>query len=394
MREPVIWLRGKRVGIGALRADLVPAHWEWENDPGAILGYGHQVRGALNQVRFTVYDLDGEPSPVGLSTLLVDHQVRTAEFIIVLGAAARGRGLATEATLLTLDYGFHVSAPRMIWLKVLEPNPAGIRAYTSAGFKSAGGLRQPGYRLGEVCDEILMDALKEDFPRRCSVTEQAGGHARRCGVEPLVGGHKHGVEVPCQQHVQRVVGRDSPFEGSREASEPPPCPTHEGQFEVPDRIKCLTGVLDGQYVLSDSLSQPIGHLADEVLRCQQCHRADGHLVEQRGRFLAAGFGNHPLQCYRGVNNQRPAHPDRSRSSRTSSSARRAPAPRCARRRIARSRSTAWLRPTPDCAPCSAARRIATASADIDRPCASARCRSHRWTSGGRLRTWSSAMGPV
>lgn len=62
MREPVIWLRGKRVGIGALRADLVPAYWEWENDPGAILGYGHQVRGALNQVRFTVYDLDGEPA--------------------------------------------------------------------------------------------------------------------------------------------------------------------------------------------------------------------------------------------------------------------------------------------------------------------------------------------
>jgi diamine N-acetyltransferase len=190
----VIWLRGKRVGIGPLRADLVPAYWEWENDPGAILGYGrqvpdslenrtegygHQVRGALNQVRFTVYDLDGEPSPVGLSTLLVDHQVRTAEFIIVLGAAARGRGLATEATLLTLDYGFHVTALRMIWLKVLEPNTAGIRAYTSAGFKPAGRLRQSGYWLGEVCDEILMDALKEDFSEPSAIHGRTTGHGRR-----------------------------------------------------------------------------------------------------------------------------------------------------------------------------------------------------------------------
>ncbi|MGH3856913.1 MAG: GNAT family N-acetyltransferase [Pseudonocardiaceae bacterium] len=179
MGKPVIWVQGKRVGIGPLRADLVPAYWEWENDPDAILGYGrqvpdslenrtegygHQVRGALNQVRFTVYDLDGEPTPVGLSTLLVDHQVRTAEFIIVLAVAARGRGLATEATLLTLDYGFHVTALRMIWLKVLEPNTAGIRAYTSAGFTSAGRLRQSGYWLGEVCDEILMDVLKKDLP--------------------------------------------------------------------------------------------------------------------------------------------------------------------------------------------------------------------------------------
>jgi hypothetical protein len=34
----------------------------------------------------------------------------------------------------------------------------------------------------------------------------------------------------------------------REASEPPPCPAHEGQFKMTDRIQCLTGVLDGQYV--------------------------------------------------------------------------------------------------------------------------------------------------
>jgi diamine N-acetyltransferase len=87
----------------------------------------------------------------------------------VLTAAARGRGLATEATLLTLDYGFHVTALRMIWLKVLEPNTAGIRAYTSAGFKPAGRLRQSGYWLGEVCAELIMDAVKEDFQGRCAI---------------------------------------------------------------------------------------------------------------------------------------------------------------------------------------------------------------------------------
>lgn len=62
----------------------------------------------------------------------------------MLGATARGRGgLATVATLLTVDYGFHVSVLRMIWLKVLERNVAGIRAYTR---------------------ELIMDAVKENFP--------------------------------------------------------------------------------------------------------------------------------------------------------------------------------------------------------------------------------------
>jgi hypothetical protein len=42
-----------------------------------------------------------------------------------------------------VDYGFHVTALRMIGQKVLECNVAGIRAYTR---------------------ELIMDAVKEDFP--------------------------------------------------------------------------------------------------------------------------------------------------------------------------------------------------------------------------------------
>jgi len=178
---PVIWVKGKRAALGPLRPDLVPRYWEWENEPGAVLGYGrqvpdsienrtegygHQVRSALNQLRFTVYDTGNRPEfePAGLATLLIDHQVRTAEFLILLAPEARGRGLAAEATLLTLDYGFRITALRMIWLKVLEPNTAGIRAYTTAGFKPAGRLRQSGYWLGQPCDELIMDALPDDYP--------------------------------------------------------------------------------------------------------------------------------------------------------------------------------------------------------------------------------------
>ncbi len=177
---PVIWVQGKRAALGPLRADLVIRYWEWENEPGSILGYGrqvpdslenrtegygHQVRDSINQLRFTVYDTRAEPGPepVGLATLLIDHQVRTAEFLIILAPGARGRGLASEATLLTLDYGFHIAALRMIWLKVLEPNRPGIRAYTTAGFRPAGRLRQSGYWLGQPCDEMIMDALPADY---------------------------------------------------------------------------------------------------------------------------------------------------------------------------------------------------------------------------------------
>lgn len=184
--EPVVWLRNEHVGIGPTRADLVPTYWEWENDPGVIVGYGrqvpesietrtegytHQARASMNQARFTVYDLANEYAPVGLTTLLIDHQVRTAEFLILLAPEARGRGLATPATALTLDYAFHLTALRMVWLKVLAPNAPGIRAYENAGFKPAGRLRQAGYWLGDVCDELIMDATHDDIPRRTTLPQ-------------------------------------------------------------------------------------------------------------------------------------------------------------------------------------------------------------------------------
>lgn len=175
--EPHILLRGKTVALGMTRADMLPEYHRWENDPGVMLGYGTQLpqswetrsagyeaqaRSSDRQARFEVLSIDGS-QPAGMTVLHVDHQVRTAEYIIMLAPEARGRGYAAEATRLTLDWAFHIAAIRMVWLKVLEPNIAGVRAYTAAGFRTAGRLRQAGYWLGQPCDELIMDALPSDL---------------------------------------------------------------------------------------------------------------------------------------------------------------------------------------------------------------------------------------
>ncbi|GAB2741169.1 hypothetical protein GCM10010442_71870 [Kitasatospora kifunensis] len=129
----------------------------------------HQLRG--ENLRFTVYDLrTGEPVPVGVTTLLPDHAVRSAEYVVMLAPEARGHGLGTQATHLTLDYAFHITNLRMVWLKVLAPNKAGIRAYEKAGFRTVGALREAGYWLGQVCDEVIMDALATDFTGPSAIT--------------------------------------------------------------------------------------------------------------------------------------------------------------------------------------------------------------------------------
>ncbi len=132
-------------------------------------GIQHQLRG--DNIRFTIYNLTGDgPVPAGVATLLPDHSVRTAEYVVMLAPEARGRGLGTAATRLVLDYAFHVTNLRMVWLKVLEPNAGAVKAYERAGFRRAGVLRQAGYWLGDVCDELIMDAIPADFPGPSVIT--------------------------------------------------------------------------------------------------------------------------------------------------------------------------------------------------------------------------------
>ncbi|WP_234348027.1 GNAT family N-acetyltransferase [Streptomyces specialis] len=177
MSQPHILLRGDLLGLGMPRHDMLPTYHRWENHPRTVLGYGTQMPqswetrasgwdGQANsplRTAFEVVRLEDE-QPVGMTVLYLDQAVRTAEYIMLIAPEERGKGYAAEATRLTLDWAFHLAAVRMVWLKVLEPNTPGIRAYEKAGFRQSGRLRQSGYWLGTPTDEILMDALPGDFP--------------------------------------------------------------------------------------------------------------------------------------------------------------------------------------------------------------------------------------
>lgn len=188
MNQPKLLLRGDRLALAMPRADLLPEYHRWENDLGTILGYGNQLpqswetraagyeRQAKSDryIQFEIVSTEDD-QPVGMTILNIDHYVRTAEYTMLIAPEARGRGYATEATRLTLDWAFHLAALRMVWLKVLEHNAAGIRTYEHAGFKTGGRLRQSGFWLGKPCDEILMDALPTEFPGPSAVKRHTNG---------------------------------------------------------------------------------------------------------------------------------------------------------------------------------------------------------------------------
>jgi diamine N-acetyltransferase len=181
MSDPDYVLEGERVGLGPPRKDLAETYLRWVNDlevRSGVLSVGLYARESEEafiddviakcaaqppeSAFFTLYDRsDGEP--VGTASLFaIDWRMGRATFGILLGER-RGQGLGSEATRLTLDWGFHVLGLRNVMLAVLPTNLGAIRAYEKAGFKRIGVRRAGVVVRGEPCDEVLMDCVRDEF---------------------------------------------------------------------------------------------------------------------------------------------------------------------------------------------------------------------------------------
>ncbi|MFD7307710.1 GNAT family N-acetyltransferase [Promicromonospora sp. NPDC059942] len=177
---PDLWLTHDGVGLGPLRADLAETYWRWENSLPVMAGYARQtpesltertagleaqLEGSADQTRFTIYRHHEDTwTPVGMTSLLIDDRYRTAEFFIYIGEPDhRGHGTGTTATTMALDWAFHVTALRCVYLEVLASNTAAIRAYEKAGFRTVGTRRRTGSWLGQPADEVIMDAIPEEY---------------------------------------------------------------------------------------------------------------------------------------------------------------------------------------------------------------------------------------
>jgi diamine N-acetyltransferase len=175
--EPLLLVRGKRAGLGALRRELIPTYHRWRSDPEVMRGQGSTDVASIEAVQawydqaassdapevyFTVYDLT-DLTPVGTTLLVrIDHHQGTAEFGILIGER-RNQGLGTEATRLTLDWGFTVLGLHNILLVTFSWNTAAIRAYEKAGFREIGRRRGAVVTLGRRFDQVLMDAVADEF---------------------------------------------------------------------------------------------------------------------------------------------------------------------------------------------------------------------------------------
>lgn len=168
-----IYLRGLE------KSDLTGNMFQWANDaevthymfmgamPNAIEQLEKEHEELIKSPKDVVFaiietKLDTHIGNVGLYS--IEWIGRSAELRIIIGEKGFwGSGYGTEATKLTLTYGFEKLNLQSVHLGVNADHVGAIKAYENAGFVREGTLRQIIYRNGRYYDAIRMSILREEY---------------------------------------------------------------------------------------------------------------------------------------------------------------------------------------------------------------------------------------
>jgi len=178
--RPDVIVPGEKVYLGPIRRDLARVYQRWMNDLEVAvtltvlrrvplteedeLDWFDAARRDTSSRTFTIYERPDD-RPVGnIGLHEIDFQSGTSEVGIVIGErSVWGRGYATEALSLLVDYAFTVLGLNQVWLRYVAMNERARQVYDRVGFREAGRLRE-AVRVGQRrYDLVFMDLLAREF---------------------------------------------------------------------------------------------------------------------------------------------------------------------------------------------------------------------------------------
>lgn len=174
------FINGRRLYLrGLTRQEVLGPLLDW-NDDREVTRY--LVRGAVpsNRERAERAYLAGLDNPreveLGVATQAGDRLIgvvglygmepirRAAEFRILIGDKDFwGQGFGTEATRLTLAYGFEILNLHKIFLGVNSEHEGALGVYLNSGFVREGELRDEIFRNGRYYGAIRMSILEQEY---------------------------------------------------------------------------------------------------------------------------------------------------------------------------------------------------------------------------------------
>ena len=148
--------------------DPVVRHSYFTHTPVSITAQTKKIasfyEGGSDYIPFVIVRKDNDRA-IGTTALhRVDLVSGAAIFgICICDEASRGMGFGSETTKLMLHYAFDILNMHRIQLHVWVGNARGISAYTKAGFKKEGTLREAMKHNGEYCDFHVMGILEDEY---------------------------------------------------------------------------------------------------------------------------------------------------------------------------------------------------------------------------------------
>ncbi|PKH21914.1 spermidine acetyltransferase [Enterobacterales bacterium CwR94] len=93
----------------------------------------------------------------------INHVHRRAEFQIIIDPAHQGKGLASKAAKLAMDYGFSVLNLYKLYLIVDRENEKAVHIYSKLGFETEGVLKHEFFINGAYRDTIRMCIFQPQY---------------------------------------------------------------------------------------------------------------------------------------------------------------------------------------------------------------------------------------
>lgn len=171
---------GQMVRLREYRKEDVPLRLKYINDPevGKSLTpdvpypitlheeekWFESITAARDTYKFAIETIEDNQFIGGCSINGVDWKNSVAVIGIFIGSKNhRGKGYATDALKVLMDFIFMQMNINKIRLIVYSYNHSAIKCYERNGFKIEGVLREEIYKDGKRYDKIAMGILKEEY---------------------------------------------------------------------------------------------------------------------------------------------------------------------------------------------------------------------------------------
>lgn len=173
-------LYGRRLELRPLRPeDVDEAYVRWLNDPEiarytearhthhtleSVRDYVTEFNTRKNNHLFAIFELDGGRHVGNIKIGPINHLHRCASVGLIIGEkSCWGRGYATEAIGLAVQYAFTALNLHKLTAGIVRGNEASLRAFEKNGFRMEGVRRKQNYCEGDWRDVTMLGLLAEEW---------------------------------------------------------------------------------------------------------------------------------------------------------------------------------------------------------------------------------------